>query len=104
VFALLYVINVIPLYFLHQEALSARPLEIIFWGILVYLAYMRGGLAGRRSLAVLPVVGAIVSFVPGPAWLWLVVVMLNVAGLACGLLLKPQGATRLAPVARSGAP
>ena len=34
VFALLYAINVIPLYFLHQEALSARPLEIIFWGIL----------------------------------------------------------------------
>src|SRR5213079_3561691 len=28
VFALLYVVNVIPLYFLHQEALSARPLEI----------------------------------------------------------------------------
>jgi branched-chain amino acid transport system permease protein len=104
VFALLYLINVIPLYFLHQEALSARPLEIIFWGILVYLAYMRGGLAGRRSLAVLPVVGAIVSFVPGPAWFWLVIAALNIAGLACGLLLKPQGPARLAPAARSGVP
>jgi branched-chain amino acid transport system permease protein len=104
VFSLLYVINVIPLYFLHQEALSARPLEIIFWGILVYLAYMRGGLAGRRSLAVLPVAGAIVSFVPGPAWLWLVIVALNIAGLACGLLLKPRGSARLTPAARSGAP
>ena len=27
VFALLFVVNVIPIYFLHQEALSARPLE-----------------------------------------------------------------------------
>src|SRR5258706_10089341 len=29
VFALLFAINVIPIYFLHQEALSARPLEVI---------------------------------------------------------------------------
>jgi branched-chain amino acid transport system permease protein len=104
VFALLYLINVIPLYFLHQEAASARPLEIIFWGILVYLAYMRGGLAGRRGLVLLPVLGAIVSLLPGPPWLWLVALMLNIAALAGGLLLKPQGSARRASGARSGAP
>jgi branched-chain amino acid transport system permease protein len=104
VFALLYVINVIPLYFLHQEALSARPLEIIFWGILVYLAYMRGSLAGRRALAVLPVAGAIASFIPEPPWLWLVAAMLSIAGLAWGLLLKPHDAAQLAPAAGSPTP
>src|SRR5262249_8096991 len=44
VFALLFAVNVIPIYFLHQEALAARPLEIIFWAALVFLAFARGRL------------------------------------------------------------
>jgi len=104
VFALLYVVNVIPLYFLHQEALSARPLEIIFWAILVYLAFMRGRLVGQSALAALPLAGAVASFVPGPPWLWLVAALCNLACLAGGLLLKPPSTADLVPAIRSRAP
>src|SRR5262250_1023143 len=72
VFALLFGVNVIPIYFLHQEALSARPLEIIFWGVLIFLALARGRMIGLPWLVALPVVGAALSVVPGPTWLWLV--------------------------------
>jgi hypothetical protein len=92
VFALLYVVNVIPIYFLHQEALSARPLEVIFWAILVFLAFMRGRLVGRTWLAALPVFAAALSVVPGPTWFIWIVALLNLACLACGLLLKPPAA------------
>ena len=104
VFALLYVVNVIPLYFLHQEALSARPLEIIFWAILVYLAFMRGRLVGRSALVALPLAGAVASFIPGPAWLWLLAALCNLACLAGGLLLKPPSTANLVPAIRSRAP
>src|SRR3982750_3288008 len=72
VFALLFAVNVIPIYFLHQEALAARPLEIIFWAVLIFLGFARGRLIGLPWLVGLPVVGAALSVVPGPSWLWLV--------------------------------
>jgi branched-chain amino acid transport system permease protein len=98
VFALLYVINVIPLYFLHQESLSARPLEIIFWAILVYLAFMRGRLLGQPRLAATPIVAAVLSFVPALSWAWYGVMLLNLTALIEGLLLKPPaGAESPAP-------
>src|SRR5262249_30113677 len=74
VFALLFAVNVIPIYFLHQEALSARPLEVIFWAILIFLAFARGRLVGQPWLILLPIAGAILSVIPGPPWLWLVAV------------------------------
>src|SRR5258707_1200807 len=95
VFAMLYVINVIPLYFLHQESLSARPLEIIFWSILVFLAVMRGRLLGRTWLAAFPVFGAALSVVPGPSWFWWIAALFNAVCLLGGLFLKPP---RAAPV------
>jgi len=92
VFALLYVVNLIPIYFLHQEALSARPLEVIFWGVLVLISFMRGQLIGHAWLAALPVIAATLSVIPGPPWLVLIAALLNVVCLVAGLMLKPLGA------------
>jgi hypothetical protein len=86
VFALLFVVNVIPIYFLHQGALGARPLEIIFWAALVFLAFARGRFVGLPWLVGLPIVGAALSVVPGPSWLWLVSALALVICLVCGLI------------------
>ena len=84
-----------------REALSARPLEIIFWSILIFLAFMRGRLLGLGLLAVLPVLGAALSLAPGPAWLWWLASSLNAACLIGGLILKPRQA-KVAPAALKG--
>jgi len=99
VFALLFIVNVIPIYFLHQEALSARPLEIIFWGVLIFLALARGRMIGLPWLVALPVVGAVLSVVPGPSWLWLLSALALMICLTGGLLLRPREAA-----VRSGTP
>jgi hypothetical protein len=92
VFALLYAVNVIPIYFLHQEALSARPLEIIFWAILAYIAWMRGRLVGQPRMVATPVVAAILSFVPALEWAWSGVLLLTLTTLVEGLVFKPLAA------------
>lgn len=97
VFALLFVVNVIPIYFLHQEALAARPLEFIFWAVLVFLAMARGRVVGRTWLGALPVVGAALSVVPGPPWLWLLSAIAIAACLAGGLIFRPIPARSSAP-------
>jgi len=99
VFALLFAVNVIPIHFLHQEALAARPLEIIFWGVLVFLAFARGRIVGLSWLWALPVIGAAISIVPGPTWLWLLSALAILVCLGCGLLMRPP-----APATRSGTP
>jgi len=99
VFALLFVVNVIPLYFLHQEALTARPLEVIFWGVLIFLAIARGRMIGHPWLIVLPMVGAALSIVPGPSLQWLISALLLAICFAWGLLLRPRE-----DAARSGTP
>jgi branched-chain amino acid transport system permease protein len=92
VFALLFGVNVIPIYFLHQEALAARPLEIIFWGALIFLAFARGRLIGLPWLVALPVAGAVLSVIPGPAWLWLVSALALAICLVAGLVRRPRDA------------
>jgi len=99
VFALLFGINVIPIYFLHQEALTARPLEIIFWAVLIFLALARGRLIGQLWLITLPIVSAALSVVPGPPLQGLISILALVICLACGLLLRPREAAT-----RSGTP
>ena len=96
VFALLFVVNVIPIYFLHQEAFSARPLEAIFWAILVVLAFTRGRLTGHAWLAALPVIGAALSVIPGPSWLVLAAAFANAVCLVGGLVLRPRPSGKLA--------
>jgi branched-chain amino acid transport system permease protein len=92
VFALLFIVNVIPIYFLHQEALAARPLEIIFWGVLIYLAVARGRIIGLPWLVGLPIVGAALSIIPQPSWLWLLSALALTICLVSGLVLRPQKA------------
>jgi branched-chain amino acid transport system permease protein len=99
VFALLFGVNVIPIYFLHQEALTARPLEIIFWAVLIFLALARGRLIGQLWLITLPIVSAALSVVPGPPLQGLISILALVICLACGLLLPPREAAT-----RSGTP
>jgi branched-chain amino acid transport system permease protein len=105
VFVLLFVVNVIPIYFLHQEARGALPpdamfwtivgylaftrgLEVIFWAVLTYLAFARGRIVGLRWLGALPVIGAALSVIPGPSWLWLVSALALAICLGCGLVLR----------------
>src|SRR5262249_33426807 len=90
VFALLFAVNVIPIYFLHQEALAARPLEIIFWAALVFLAFARGPLTGLPCPVAGPFVGAALGVVPGPSWLWFASAPALAICLGCGFVLRPR--------------
>src|SRR5215471_18333421 len=90
VFALLFGVNVIPIYFLHQEALAARPLEIIFWAALIFLAFARGRLIGFPWLVGLPIAGAAISILPTASWLILALVL--AICLVAGLVRRPRDA------------
>lgn len=61
VFALLYVLNTAPILFLHEQGQGARPLELIFWAILVAVAAMRGRIMKVRWLTVLPLAAAVLN-------------------------------------------
>jgi branched-chain amino acid transport system permease protein len=63
VFAVLYVLNTAPILFLHEQGASARPLELIFWAILVWVASSRGRITGWRWLVALPIAAAILNSV-----------------------------------------
>jgi hypothetical protein len=90
VFTLLFAVNVIPIYFLHQEAFAARPLEIIFWAVLIFLAFARGRLIGLRWLVGLPIAGAALSLVPDPPRLIMALVL--AICLITGLVWRPRDA------------
>jgi branched-chain amino acid transport system permease protein len=89
VFALLFIINVIPIYLLHQEAIAARLLELIFWAVLWLLAFARGRLIGHLWIVALPVLAAALTGIPGPSWLPLAAAGALAVCLLCGLLLRP---------------
>jgi len=96
VFALLFAVNVIPIYFMHELELSQRSLEVIFWAVLIYLAFARGRLIGHPWLVALPIAAALLSVVPGPPWLWLVAAFVLTVALILGLVLKPGAPEPLA--------
>jgi branched-chain amino acid transport system permease protein len=98
VFALLFIVNVIPIYFLHQEPITARLLELIFWAVLVLLAFARGRLVGHLWISALPVLAAVLTGIPGPDWLPLAAAALLTVCLLCGLLLRLSK-----PLAQAGA-
>jgi branched-chain amino acid transport system permease protein len=101
VFAFLYAINAIPIYFLLHEQSAAAPLAALFWAILTALTLLRGRMVDRRWLAAFPVVAAAFSVVPGPAWLDVGSALLAAAGLAGGSLPARRRAERPIP---NGAP
>jgi branched-chain amino acid transport system permease protein len=133
VFALLTVLNTAPIFFLHEQGASARPLELIFWAILMFVALSRGRMTKLKWLVALPIAAAILNgailstlltlgVIPGLGVLWalreslsdlagglpgvqylpLVAALLNLACLACGLLIKPLPSEMLAPSAAPG--
>jgi branched-chain amino acid transport system permease protein len=119
VFTLLYLLNAAPIYFLHDQGSAARVLELIFWGLLIYVTLARGRIIGLRWLVVLPIVAAILngavlsillvlSVIPGlgflrlwrddlvsmtaalPSYLPFISLLITVVAFVCGLLLKPS--------------
>jgi branched-chain amino acid transport system permease protein len=119
VFILLYVLNTVPIFYLHEQGAGARVIELIFWGILIYVSVARGRIVGARWLPALPIAAAVLNGVilsillllsvipglgvldrvhdalanlaggvPGIAYLPLVSLVIMIAALGCGLLLK----------------
>src|ERR1043166_3718698 len=119
VFILLYVRNTVPIFYLHEQGAGARVIELIFWGILIYVSVARGRIVGARWLPALPIAAAVLNGVilsillllsvipglgvldrvhdalanlaggvPGIAYLPLVSLVIMIAALGCGLLLK----------------
>jgi branched-chain amino acid transport system permease protein len=64
VFALLYVINLLPLFFLAHQGQAARWLGLVFWGFLLVVAYARGQIIRQPWLILFPIVGAFLSVLP----------------------------------------
>jgi branched-chain amino acid transport system permease protein len=64
VFILLYVLNLLPMYFLVGQGQAAQLLGLVFWAILAFAAHGRGQVIGRPWLVGFPIFGAVLSIVP----------------------------------------
>jgi branched-chain amino acid transport system permease protein len=64
VFILLYILNLLPMFFLTGQGFAAQLFGLAFWVILFIFAFARGVAIRRTWLAWFPVVGAILSLVP----------------------------------------
>ncbi len=64
VFSLLYILNLLPMYFLTGQGQAAQSIDIVFWAILLFVAYTRGQLIGRAWLVVFPGAGALLGAAP----------------------------------------
>jgi branched-chain amino acid transport system permease protein len=101
-FVLLYALNAAPVYFLSDQTRSALPLEIIFWALLAWVAFMRGRYIGRSWLVFMPLVAAVIKALmvlgvipidPGTAGGRAVTTVLHLITLAGGLLVASRLAT-----------
>jgi branched-chain amino acid transport system permease protein len=68
----------------------AQWLHIISWVLLIALTYHRGRAIGHSWLAVLPVLAAISVFTLEAIWIPWVPAALVIAGIICGVALKPR--------------
>jgi len=64
IFALLYVINLSPMYFLAGQGQSAYAMGLLFWILLFFIAYTRGRMNNRPWLVGFPFAGAVLSLLP----------------------------------------
>ena len=64
VFVLLYVLNLLPMSFLAGQGQGAQLIGLVFWAILLFVAYTRGRLIGRTWLVVFPLIGAVLNLIP----------------------------------------
>lgn len=60
-FVLLYALNAAPVYFLADQTRQAWSLELVFWALLAWVAFMRGNFIGRHWLFLVPVAGAVLK-------------------------------------------
>jgi len=106
VFALLYVLNLLPMFFLIRQGQAGQTIELVFWAILMFVAYARGQTIGRAWIVVFPMIGALLNVAPitnaspvvSTLVLWwsldattiilALITVVQVAGLACGLAPK----------------
>jgi branched-chain amino acid transport system permease protein len=95
VFALMYVLNLCPLYFL-PEGLAAAAIAMVFWIILAFVAYARGRTAGLPWLAMFPLLGAGLWLLPAVSrfaataefyaeWYRVAIVAIQIAGILYGV-------------------
>jgi branched-chain amino acid transport system permease protein len=108
VFSLLYILNLLPMYFLTGQGQAAQSIDVVFWAILLFVAYTRGGLIGRPWLVVFPAAGALLGVAPvsraTPVISTLaastsfdvttivlaLITLIQLIGLGCGLAPKPR--------------
>ena len=108
VFSLLYILNLLPMYFLTGQGQAAQSIDVVFWAILLFVAYTRGGLIGRPWLVVFPAAGALLTVAPvsraTPVISTLaastsfdvttivlaLITLIQLIGIVCGLTPKPR--------------
>ena len=98
-FVLLYFLNAAPVYFLADQTQSALSLELIFWGLLAWVAFMRGTFIGRPWLYLVPAFGGafkilivmgVVGIAPGSGATRAITTLLHIVCIAGGLLFAPR--------------
>ncbi len=108
VFSLLYILNLLPMYFLTGQGQAAQSIDIVFWAILLFVAYTRGQLIGRAWLVVFPGAGALLGAAPVASTTPVIstlaastsldvtavvlgaITLIQLIGLVCGLAPKPR--------------
>jgi branched-chain amino acid transport system permease protein len=88
VFAVIYIINLLPTYFLSSQGGAAILIGLVFWGILFFAAYGRGRAIGRRWLIAFPAAAVAWALAPhgDTTALTIASVAVQVVGILCGLI------------------
>jgi branched-chain amino acid transport system permease protein len=88
-FTLIYIINLLPMYFLMYQGGTAEWIALFFWAFLFFAALARGWAIGRRWLFLFPFFGALVGQVaiayPSSS-LTFVSAAIHAIGILCGLI------------------
>jgi len=88
-FTLIYIINLLPMYFLMYQGGTAEWIALFFWAFLFFAALARGWAIGRRWLFLFPFFGALVGQVaiayPSSS-LTFVSAGIHAIGILCGLI------------------
>ncbi len=88
-FALIYVINLLPMYFLMYQGGTAEWIALFFWAFLFFAALARGWAIDRRWLFLFPFFGAIagqVAIAYSSFSLTVTSACIHAAGVLCGLI------------------
>jgi branched-chain amino acid transport system permease protein len=94
VFAVIYVINLLPTYFLGGQGGPAISIGFIFWGFLFLAAYARGWAIGRRWLIAFPAAAVVLGLAPSAniTAVAIISVVIQAVGIVCGLVATHRAA------------